>query len=186
MANASDGRAGRRRRRRVRPPTSERLRDWVHDHDQVALRVVLAITLVGSMLAIGAVHAGSLLVLAPIALLCGMLAAAMVPGARIPPPALVFFGLGVFSLLQAIPLPAGFRPDRALRGRRLGALTSGLRRAGTWLGQSFIGSWRLQRGSSSSGAATERYFGGRRRSHGYAVRAGRFRWLSVPPCWRLW
>jgi hypothetical protein len=105
MADASGSRRRRRRRRTSRLIPS-RVGEWAREHGHSTLRVALAITVLGSMLAIGAVHVVSLLVLAPVALACAVLAAVLTPGARVPLAALVSLGLGVFSLLQAVPLPA--------------------------------------------------------------------------------
>lgn len=65
---------------------------------------LLVIVVVGSVLAIGTVHVQSLLVVSALALIGGTLSGMAL--ARLPAPAIVLGSLGLFSALQAAPLPA--------------------------------------------------------------------------------
>jgi len=65
---------------------------------------LLGVTVLGSVLAVGTVHVEALLAVSFLALLGGGLA--MLSIRRVPKPAIVLAGLGLISLLQAIPLPA--------------------------------------------------------------------------------
>lgn len=69
--------------------------------------VLLGLSLVGSVLAIGAVHVPVLLVVAPFALLSGILAllSGAVPGGKVMGVAAVVAGLATVCLLQTVPIP---------------------------------------------------------------------------------
>src|SRR6185369_402899 len=86
----------RRRRRRAAKPIVERL--------DVICEALLGIVVIGSVLAIGTVHIPALLAVAALALLGAMLEGLALR--RVPRPAVVLAAFGLFSALQAIPLPA--------------------------------------------------------------------------------
>jgi len=90
--------AARRRRRRLE---KRRQTEW---GDSIC-EVLLVIVVIGSALAIGTVHIPALLAISALALVGGTLGAMALR--RVPKPALVLAALGLFSALQAIPLPAG-------------------------------------------------------------------------------
>jgi tetratricopeptide (TPR) repeat protein len=70
---------------------------------------LVALVVVGSALAIGAVHVPVILALAALATGAALLAARahLLPGEALPAPALVVLLLSAYSALQALPLPAG-------------------------------------------------------------------------------
>ena len=86
----------RRRKRRAKPAE--------HQLAATACEALLVITVFASVLAIGTVHMPVLLAIAALAFAGGALG--LLAFRRPPTPAIVLAGLGVFSLLQAIPLPA--------------------------------------------------------------------------------
>jgi len=86
----------RRRRRQAQKPIAERL--------DVICEALLGIVVIGSALAIGTVHVSALLAIAALALLGAVLEGLTLR--RVPWPAVVLAALGLFSALQAIPLPA--------------------------------------------------------------------------------
>ncbi len=88
----------RHRRRRAPKPLVERLH-WICE-------ALLGIVVIGSALAIGTVHIPALLAVSALALLGATLEGFALR--RVPWPALVLAALGLFSALQAIPLPAAW------------------------------------------------------------------------------
>jgi O-Antigen ligase len=88
----------RRRARRTRQLESTRTATWCE--------ALLGVTVLGSVLAIGTVHVRVLLTVAAIAFVGGALS--LLSFRRPPIPAVVLASLGIFSLLQAVPLPASW------------------------------------------------------------------------------
>lgn len=88
----------RRRRRRVQRPKL----DWVDR----TVEGLLILVVIGSALAIGTVHRPALLAVSAIAVVGGTLGALAFQ--RLPVPTLVLGALGLFSALQALPLPASW------------------------------------------------------------------------------
>ncbi len=80
-----------------------------HHHQPVPLLVCLSIIVVGSVLAIGAVHLPSVAIIAILALACFCLTLHDARQYPMPPvrPAWIFFALAGVCVLQAVPLPAG-------------------------------------------------------------------------------
>jgi tetratricopeptide (TPR) repeat protein len=73
------------------------------------LTIALALIVSGSLIAVGTVHAVTLVFVAPAALLTGIFAIWVEddPSRRFPRPAWVIVFLGLYSLLQSLPLPMG-------------------------------------------------------------------------------
>lgn len=69
-----------------------------------SMKASLALLVVGSMLALGAVHLPVLLVVAGLAALASL---SVRPRGAIPAPAWIFLALALFTFLQALPLPEG-------------------------------------------------------------------------------
>jgi len=90
--------SSRRRRRRAQKPIVERL--------HLLCEALLGIVVIGSALAIGTVHIPALLAVSALALLGATLESLALR--RVPWPALVLAALGLFSALQAVPLPAAW------------------------------------------------------------------------------
>ena len=84
-----------------------RLRDKVLKYVEPLQVALLAVIVMGSLLAVGTVHLSSLLVVASVALLSLTLVCFTESDwkARVPPPAWVLLGLSLYSLLQSVPLP---------------------------------------------------------------------------------
>ena len=89
------------RRRRPRPKRRRQADHWAWISE-----AVLATVVVGSALAIGSVHMPVLLAVSVLALIGGAIDALALR--RVPWPAVLLAALGLFSALQAVPLPAGF------------------------------------------------------------------------------
>ena len=95
---ARDPNSARQRRRRLQR------RRQIAGADSIC-EVLLVIVVIGSAIAIGTVHVPALLAISALALVGGTLGA--MTFRRVPRPAIVLTALGLFSALQAIPLPAG-------------------------------------------------------------------------------
>ena len=100
-STSSEGPSRRRRRRRIEgAPNGEAL---------VAPAVLLAVAVVGSVLAIGTVHVPVLAVVSAITLSAAALAlhkqAESPSGIVLPLPAILFFALAIYTLLQVVPMP---------------------------------------------------------------------------------
>lgn len=91
---------GRRRERKRREPSRSR---WVSPRADLAIGVLLALVVIGSVLALGAVHLPVLLAVSALAL--GAACIALRGGGRWPLPALVCAVLAAYTALQATPLP---------------------------------------------------------------------------------
>ena len=104
---AMSGSRRRRRRRRRRRTSIERIRQAVTEHVELILTILLGVIVVGSLIAVGTVHVGVLLVVAPAALLSAALVWFVEEDWKrcMPGPAWVVAGLSLYSLLQSLPLP---------------------------------------------------------------------------------
>lgn len=93
---------GRRRRSRL-----GRIRGTVQERSALILTILLAMSVVGSLLAVGTVHVLSLLFVAPVTIAAGTVAIWVedTPRRRFPAPAVILALLGLYSLLQSVPLP---------------------------------------------------------------------------------
>ncbi len=106
-APSTPGAMSKRRRRKRRRTRLERVREAFSDHLELILTILLALAVVGSLLAVGTVHVKVLLFVAPVALL----GAACVAFAEddwkksIPGPAWVIAALSLYSFLQSLPIP---------------------------------------------------------------------------------
>jgi tetratricopeptide (TPR) repeat protein len=98
--DTTDDRPSSARQRRRRQQTREQI-----ETGDVLCEVILGIVVVGSALAIGTVHIPVLIAVSTFALVGGTLAAMALRS--VPIPAIVLAVLGLFSALQALPLPAG-------------------------------------------------------------------------------
>ena len=96
----------RRRRRRRRTPL-ERIRQAVGKRLDTLLTILLALVVLGSLLAVGTIHVKVLLVVAPVALLGAAIVAFVEDDHNIymPVPAWVIAGLSLYCLLQSLPIP---------------------------------------------------------------------------------
>ncbi len=105
-------------RRRSRSPLRP-ARRWLEERGETLLVGLVALTVVASVLCVGTVHVGVLVAVAPVALLCGLLAL-WLRGKRVrelPAPVVVLGLLALYTALQAVPLPVGLlaaiAPDNA-------------------------------------------------------------------------
>ena len=83
------------------------VREELTRHVESLLTVLLALVVVGSLLAVGTVHVSVLLVVGAVALLSFTLGCFVETtwSRRLSPPTWVFLGLALYSLLQSIPIP---------------------------------------------------------------------------------
>ena len=96
-------RRGSRRRRRQRQADNA----WFAEHGPTVVKGLLAVTVVGSLLAIGAVHVPTAIAASLFAVAAAAVSLALPTRARwvVPAPAWVALALGGFTLLQAAPMP---------------------------------------------------------------------------------
>ena len=100
----------RRRRRRTTEARTQgsSLSVFVARYRLLPVIVLVAVTVVGSLLAVGTVHVAVLLWIAPLAIAAGVwtIATARRGLRAVPPPAWIAFALSAYSAMQALPIPA--------------------------------------------------------------------------------